>query len=260
MLLLPLILFSQVIIDQHNFVGGGTPGNGLLNDLALYLKSDELSGQLLDATGNGRHLSELDGTVTTDTGILNTSRVYDGTAMAVNAYAAWNDFTGVSFTFGCWMYIDTMPPVNTGHMLISKGDASGGIQLQFVHDNSGNKRVNISINSVTSSYTPSPDMAEDTWYFVVGRYDLATQKVKVSFGAGGTLTHHTDSFATITLASNPGDFALAGTTEIWGIYPDRQMFAGRLDEIFVYRRRLSDADISLIYNGGTPLPFESYSF
>jgi hypothetical protein len=59
-----------------------TANNGLLTNLYAYYKLDEASGNALDASGNGRTLTNYGNPIGTTTGVINTSRNFPGN----NAY------------------------------------------------------------------------------------------------------------------------------------------------------------------------------
>jgi hypothetical protein len=252
------IILGQVIIDQHRFTSGSVPSlNGLLLNLQAYWKGDESSGDLLDSSTNGRDLTESGGTIISGTGILNGDRVFGDNEYFTASHDIWNDMTGLSWTFMCWVKFTSLPSVGDIQYLFFKvpganpGVNDGYYSLYLEHDLGGTKSFVIATKTDTVSITPSPDVTTGVWYFVAARHDSGSTSAKVSFGTGSTLTHGTTNNSFDPIQFSDGPFAIGGT-----VHP----LIGEIDEVALWQGRyLSDADLAIIFNSGTPLPFSSYT-
>lgn len=255
---------SQVLIDHYRFgSGGGGSGNDLLLDLQGYWKMDEASGDILDSTSFNRHLTEDGGVIAAGAGILNGDRIFTGSGkVATAAGAGWNSVEGLDFTILCWVKLTSFPTIGNIYWFVIKAgfpDTSYGIGMQHKGDGSKNF-VFYSVHTPPAGIdileaTPSPDITTGVWYFVAARYNTTTKEMRLSYGTGSTLTLG----PTLTAVDDPqnqlGVFNFGGRHNL-----DGETVDGELDEIAMWTRRLSDSELTIIFNSGTPLPFSSYTF
>lgn len=273
-IILILTLVSQVIIDSHNaFTGAGVDtGNDLLLDLVGYWKADEVSGDFLDSTGQSHDLSEFGTTAGTATGVLNNARTFYG-SIAGDLDSEWNEVSSNSFTFNGWIYMSNLPPIGSSYVIATK-TFHPDYSYEFIvnHDLAGNKNLILTIYNGTygagvglsMTNTPTPDLAAGTWYMVSCRYNNGDDTAVISYGTSSTLTH-SSTFTSVGGAplDMEGIFSVGGSrlkTAIDGSAPTGG-FDGRIDEFALWKRYLSNAELTTIFDGGTPpLPFTSYTF
>lgn len=263
-ILIATLLFSQVLIDQYRFPIETTPppsGNGLLNDLQAYWNCDDAEfADFNDSTSNNRDLTS-EGSVGTDTGALNTSRTFISNEDGMYVDEAWNSIeSGESFTFTCWVYFDFLPdPGQPKYTIMSKGTISEtklhhDYILRAEYEPDGDKAFYAEFGGVGLSVVPSPDLTTGQWYFVAVRYTAGT--ASISYVNGGGLVH-----SSFTAVGNPADgisesFRLGAAADP---IEERDLNGARLDEVSFYKKVLTDEQIFILYNGGTPLPYSSFT-
>jgi hypothetical protein len=224
--------------------------NGLLTNLLAFWAHDEASGSVLDSHTGGHDLTEEGGTLAAASGKLSGARVYGSGEIAIAADASWNDFSATDFSFAGFFKLATIAVGQ--YILISKGqvDSSGGLYLYASSDGTD---VSVKFHTGSQSEVSIPSFAVDTWYFFAVRRNVTDGLVYVSVGYGTTLTHGVGEAEGSGVQSNPTgeDFILGGyRTEEPGSTVVNTMEGGALDNVVVYGRFLSEADVSFLFNGG----------
>jgi hypothetical protein len=198
-----------------------------------------LDGDGSDASGNGKTLTLANGpTFTTGkTGsalTLNGSNQYGVTAaplidttrsFTVSAWVLWNGASG-------WRSIITQDGQNISGFWLEKRDDN---RLVFERDSSDS-------TGSTATFAAAPSaMTANTWYHVVGVYDSAAGQIQLYLN--GTLAA-TAAFTTPWAATGP----LAVGRGKWGSPTD--YWAGKIDEVRIYQRALTAAEVQSLYTGG----------
>ena len=165
--------------------------------------------------------------------------------------------TSTSFTVAAWVYLDHTTLAAMSRVAVSQsGSIKSGFMLGYNHfatqwqflvakgatDDYG--------WSVDGSYSALNSAVLQTWVHLVGVHDAVAQTVTLYVNTvAQTSTAHTVPFK----ATGPlevgrvkqfgGWQAGASPNETWGPW------AGRVDEVRVFRRALTQAEINLVYNG-----------
>lgn len=213
----------------------------LTSSLVAYWPLNEASGNALDASGNGRTLTETSGTIGTAAGNNGNARDFESgdSEWFEAADNTWNSITG-SMTIAAWIKLES---VGREHMIASKWNINQqSYQFRVTSANRASFGAgSTGANQTNATDTVFGDLAADTWYFVVGRFDSGAGQVSISVNAG---TPTTSSFAGPiwdgTEAFRIGDFG----------NNDLSTFDGLIQHVGLWSRALSDAEVTTLYNAG----------
>ena len=244
---------AKPILNGSNVITGWTPenitGTSLAADANLqgYFKFDN---DWNDSSGKANHLTASGGSPT-----FENTDIKQGTH-AANFVAATSDvstrvdaslsanFPGkvgsvnTNMTVGCWVKFNSITPYQG---ILSKGDESNGYVLRM----ESNQKISfvvkldgVSIYTVVSNVI----VGKDIWYHVVGRINSVTTFVEI-FINGIKQTAYYDA----TIAAVP---ATSGSAFRIGFAAGQPYLDGKLDEVFVFNKALTDAEIFGIYAHG----------
>ena len=211
-----------------------------------YWKLNETSGTTAsDASGNGRTGTLLNGPVWTTAGQRAGGLVFDGINDAVDlGNPVAFQLTG-SLTVSAWIK-SSASPVDDAAIVSKRASTNAGFQLDTTIDK-GPRTIGFKLSGSAGDfkrYGATP-LALNTWYHVAGVYDATARTLHVYLNGqlnDGTLvgtvpTAQTTSTLNVQLGQRPG---LPGTYN----------FAGTLDEVRLYPRALSQAEIQADMNAG----------
>jgi hypothetical protein len=218
------ILISSLIGKQAS---AQVPMNGLA---ALY----NFCGNANDASGNNKNLSVMGPALSSDR-FGNASKAYSFNG-ALGDYLIYNDtLTSMgSWTYSVWVY----PTITQNSIIIANGNSGSdgyGLVMNDGAQSVPGKRITLFIGGI--KYVPSQPVTLNAWHHgairrLNGVISLFVDGVKV------------DSTTTIPYApSVPYKFSV-GRENATGLNP----FTGSIDEIAVYNRGLSDAEITQLFN------------
>lgn len=216
------------------------------SNLQAYWTMDQISGSsFLDATSHGNNLVNING-ITQDT-----SHVQGSYSAAFNGaqgmelsrsdstlsagFPGKYGTTNASITVGGWIYFDTS---NANKRFISKG--TGAWEL-FAGAGSSLGKMNwqIFINSASHCVQSNNGnlLTPGTWYHVIGRLNGSTGEQALFInGVKQTQTFNTGG-AVLSTDTTPLQIAGDGSN----------FFDGKVDELFIFNRPLSDSEIARIY-------------
>ena len=229
-------------------LGGSNPLNlGLNDDLVSYWKMDESSAgaapvtRIDSITANGNNLTD-NNTVPSAAGKISNCASLDAANLeflsrASNASLQAGD---ISFTFAAWVQSSTF---TIGETVLGKGPVAGNGPYKLFTV-ALTPRLNFSVfdGSSVGSVTANTfgDMSINTWYFVVGWHDSVANQLGISINA---TTADTQAWTTGTNVETNG-FSIGKfgeATEYW---------TGLIDEVGFWKRVLSAAEITSLYNAG----------
>ena len=206
---------------------------GLSDNLEAFWKLDEASGSRADSSGNGRTLTD-NNTVTQATGKVGNAAQFTA---ANSEYLSRADEAGlsfgnnVSFSISVWVY----------------GDTWTGAQREIINKNTTEWRLRISnagrpiFSLPGSTLTHSATLSLATWYHIVAWYDAVADVSGMAINDG---TPETTADAT---------GATDGTNELRVGRLGTAYFDGRIDALGIWRRVLTAAEITQLYNSGSGL-------
>ena len=231
----------------------------LTDNLQGYWKFDESSGNPADSSGNGYTLTN-NNTATFATGKINNGAVLASASTQyfsrTDANVANLDFAATDFTLNGWVnWTSAIPASGTVQSFMGKFDSAArqylfslynidGSQIHLISE-IGDGASNASQQDV--SWTPSAA----TWYMVTLRYTTSTKASDFSVNASAQGATQT---GTVALGNGSADFRVGS-----GFGAGGRLMNGSMDEWGAWNRRLSDAELTTLYNGGSGLqyPFSS---
>lgn len=203
----------------------------------------------MDASGNGKSLSNFGDFIGTATGIINSARDFDGvsgTTLIRNANTT-DFFCGSNrFSFSFWVKFDTFPVFNDVG-LCNRYEPYGRREY-IVFLNQATRKVTFVVDGGdgvhSAGVTWGTPASTGVWYHVAGGWD-GTQ-IKLSVNAGPFVTA-----AYSTPMRNGGDNFKLGY--------EAQSLDGKMDEFgFWMGRCLTQTEVGQLYNNGAGLPFSSF--
>ena len=233
-------------IGRRRRGGPGLGGLSLHRNLVGYFKLEELSGTRFDATGRGNNLTD-NNTVTQAAGIVGNAGQFTAAnseylSIADNADLSVGD---IDFTVACWLYFDT----NSGtRVALSKGnndtDNNTAYMIQYVA--APTDRLRFRVGNGTNNTTVVADtfgaILTATWLFVVAWHDSVADTINIQINNGGANSAARtggsyDDARAFRIGTDPGDIP----GDFWD---------GRIDAVGVWKRVLTAAERTLLYNNG----------
>jgi Concanavalin A-like lectin/glucanases superfamily len=204
------------------------------------------TGKTNDSSGQGNHgtLTNMSTTTTPAPGKISQALNFDGTddSVVVTADGTALDFDGgTAVSISAWVYIDsyeaTVPNIrniagrDTGfpaQYLLRLGDSGTQNRIQWVVGTAPTNE-----NKLFATGT----VGLNQWYHVVGTWDGTTQTIYIN-GVGNSQAL-SGVFTTTATAFRIGTLNSAN-----------RFFDGKIDDVHVYNRALSDAEVKQLYNLG----------
>lgn len=225
--------------------GTATPAvpSPLLTNLIAYYALDEASGNAVDSFGSNT-LTETSGTIASAAGKVNLARDFEAGdteyfEIADNAALSTGD---IDWTWAGWVNAETLAsnPVIANKGWQNTPDANSEWILFY---NTSTSRFNFTkmvAAQVTVAATTFGAASTATWYFVVIAHDAVNNLMRISVNDG---TVDTTSSST---GMNDGNRAFQiGASSANGLWWD-----GLLDESGFWKRVLTSAEITWLYNSG----------
>lgn len=218
--------------------------NSLLTNLNSYWVLNETSGTRADSVG-GMTLTD-NNSVLSSTGHVSTPAALFASVssqyLSHTANAILN--TGdIDFTVAAWVYFTT---VGVHRPIVQKGwDDAYGEYILYYNDGTAKPKFEMANGAANVENSSAAVMSILTWYFVVAGYDAAADQLFVSTNAG---TQDTASYS-------GGNTTVTGNFKIGaGV---GQFQNGMIQEVGFWKRRLSLAEITTLYNAnaGKTYPF-----
>ena len=227
-------------------------GNGLLNNILAFWKSDEASSTLMDSTPNANDLTS-NGTPGSGTGVVSGSRTYDDSNpdYFTEAFNSAFGFPGGAMTIAGWWQFDTT--ITSDMSLLSRGDFGGGINFSWalIFDNATpNDRVSF-YWSTDGTFNPANVVSFDTggtinsvdYYFICLRWDGSTLRISATDSADGSVAADTTASFSGTLYNSGSPTLSAGRLEGSSVHNMR----GQSDNVGVWSRSLSDCEVAWLF-------------
>jgi hypothetical protein len=214
------------------------------NLVAAYGFNEGTGTTTADASGNGLN-GTLSATTWTTAGRFGSSLSFNGSSSLVTvADHALLDLT-TGMTISAWVFPTTLSGYRTVVLKERPGDLAYSL---YAHDGSPRPSTWITAGTTATAAGTSP-LAANEWSHLAATYDGGALRLYVNGAQVGSITH------TGSLFVSGSPLRIGGNT-IWGEY-----FAGRLDEVRIYSRALSTAEIVTVMDlpiGGPP-PTGSHS-
>jgi hypothetical protein len=237
--------------DGTNWISAGGTSTATTNGLVGWWNLDEGSGtSAADSSGNGNTGTTQNTPTWTASGEINGALTLNGTNQDVAATETPSLILAGSWTASAWVKVAALPTSGNNVLLVSKStngggnapnysigiDNTGGVirwQTWFMDTGSGNNGI---------YYTATINL--NTWYFVTGVWDNTAKNLYLYVNGtqvGSTL--NVPGVSPLTTGGNTLDIG------------DHHGFAGSylngtIDDVRVYNRALSAAEVWSLYNGG----------
>lgn len=227
---------------------GGSPrrlrstAQALQSGLVAFWKLDEVSGVRNDSVG-ANHLTD-NNTVTQAVGKVGNAAQFttansESLSIVDNAALSMGD---IDFTIAGWVYLDS---VLVDQPLVSKRQNATNREylVQYVAGGTNRFRFGVTADGVTFTLLAAASLGAPlvaTWYFVVSWHDATanTINIQVNNGAVDSGAHATGVFDGTSI------FELGADTEALAF------LGGRLDACGIWKRVLTPAERTYLYNAG----------
>jgi len=226
-------------------------GQGLDPNLVGWWRFDEGAGTVAaDSSGRGFHGTLLSNPVWRTDGVRNGCLFFDGyeAYVRIAQQPPLNPGTG-SFTVLFWSNIDTTPGTRgdtTWDLAVNKRDTGSvgyyvGAQ-RTQGGGAGKTGYRFMLGGASRTDTPFVPVPLDEWVFVAAVVDRGQNAQKISVDGGLNWAATTPPASPIAPAQ---DLAIG-----WDIGPNNYWFRGRIDEVALFNRALSNGEIGLIRQKG----------
>lgn len=215
----------------------------LTDQLVSYWRLNESSGNAVDSVGSNTLVNT--GTATYSAGKINNGANFTATTM----YLGKANPTGLpsgtaAFSMACWVNFTNF---STARYFFGFGGAGAGTRVTIRCDSS--TAWFIDDNGVGTAFPAVSAMSTGTWYHVVYTYP----------GSGNIYTAYLNG-TSIGTANNTRAPNLGTTVVSLGSNKNTsaaENLVGSIDEVGIWSRALTGAEVTSLYNGGTGI---SYSF
>jgi hypothetical protein len=197
--------------------------------VAAYGFEESGGSKVIDASGNGNH-GTLSGTVRRSTKRFGTAMEFNGSSSMITV----NDSVSLDLTKGmtlqAWVY-PTAKTLQTWHTVIAKEKSGGAPYGLYVTHDSTRAATIIEVAGTQKTLMPTGSLPIGKWTHLAATYDGVTQRMFVN----GTQVDSRPQAGFIDVSD--GKLRIGGNLT-WAEY-----FKGRLDEVRIYNRALSQAEI-----------------
>lgn len=238
-----------MIINPYRFSAGGGGSNGLLNNLVAHWNMDEASGNRADSSGSN-DLSVV-GTTGQGTGLIGNSGTASSTGSGFRR-DSWGPVTG-SGDRSVFAWVKITNSSSLLYTLFSWGNNANG--QRFSIETSSGLDLQLDVQGGAYTSTGLTTLTTNTWYHVGATFSGTTLgDCTLWVNASSEACTGTRAINTTVSTANEG-FWLNGS--------DAGSIAGftgiEFDEVAVWSSVLTSDQVSDLYNGGSGLPYSSYT-
>lgn len=216
-----------------------------LTNLISYWKLDEASGTRNDSFGSN-HLTDNNSLLST-TGKIGNSGNFVLLSTQYLSHASNSDLQmgDIDFTFSAWIYLNSTP-LNAAVIVKDSGSPLAFDYLIRVDNGTLNFILSSDGTVGTLTVLEGGPLSTGQWYFICAWYDstLDTMYVQINNATPTSKPQTGGGFAGAPLFTIGAGYS--GTSEF---------FNGRIDEVGVWKRTLTDSERLALYNSGNGLAF-----
>lgn len=242
--------FNHGVVQQKKPVGSTQPPSTLLDDLLAYWKLDDVSGPAYDATSTteGAVMRARNNAYFLSAGVCNSGVNFSPTdAMLYCTSTSLLNPTGDEYTISAWINYNL-----TGYdRTIFRGSLSSAPYNNLhIYINSWANAISFAVETSTGSAGYDDDtrpLSANTWYHVVCVAPGIGGKPRIYLNDVST---ESDQTQTETLVHANGEYVIGNAYDGAGA-----QFGGNIDEIGVWDRVLTEAEIAELYNSGKGLSY-----
>lgn len=217
-------------------LGGCVPNNGLVAEWTFNGNANDTSGSAMNGTVVGATLT------TGQDGSANSAYLFSGTSQYISlASSTPLNFTTGQFSVSAWVNLSTLPAVSTWYDILSStntGDWSFGINATAA---GVGRSMMTKISQVDAPAGPTVD--QNTWKLLTVVYTYGPAPSTVAYYLDGVL-------AASTSWNHSGQGAFTPAIKRIGSRAASGYFRGAIDDLRVYDRALSAAEITSMYAAG----------
>lgn len=208
----------------------------LTNNLVAYWRMEEASGNRIDSTGGGSTLTAVNGPISTVGKIASSALLVKASSQSLQRTTGPNTLNqSADFTVTLWVN------PSSAHGTNDYVWCNGTNQVPAFFINPGNSGV---FTFGTGTNAIGDAVSIGSWHFVACRYNATTFVGEIRVDGGNWITG-TSTSPTPT-----------GTGILFGIRNDgTRIWDGAVDEAGLWSRRLSDAEVTQLYNMGQGLTY-----
>ncbi|MBU6232208.1 hypothetical protein KGP36_06195, partial [Patescibacteria group bacterium] len=238
---------------NNSLVGPGNLNSGLVGWWTFDGKDTNwATGKTNDISGNGNNGQMINLSTTTSSvgGRMGQALLFNGTSQGINlGYPSTLQFDGKSaVSVSAWVKFKTAVPSGTATVLVDgetfTNSCINPAEVQYLLDTYFG---NFSFGVCTSSniWTTAQGLAPlaGRWYFIVGTYDGANERLYVN----GALNATTAQTGTLTTLSGGG---ATGASIGYDSFRNGEFMNGIIDDVRVYGHTLSAQEVQQLYNLG----------
>lgn len=237
---------AALTLDDATLSATGTIDIPLASGLVSYWALDEASGTRNDSHGSN-HLTD-NATVAGTTGKISNAADFEAgnseyLSLASNADVQTGD---IDFTFAAWVNLESAAGLRT---ILSKFNNTSNLREYLLDYSATTSRFRFTVSSNgTSTTTVSADnfgaASLATWYFVVAWHDATANTINIQVNNGTpNSAAHTGGVFTGSAAFRIGAAVASGGAPAY--------FDGLIDEVAFWKRALTDAERTDLYNSGS---------
>lgn len=227
-------------VNDSLVTASGSNSNGLV---AYY----PFNGNASDMSGSGHHGTVLNAVPTTDRfGNSNSAYSFNGTADCYINTGVWN--IPDAFTISAFVYPYTLQP-NSGGIVTKYNDYLTEQRSVLTGIYNGTADFRIWQNGVEPSFYLDIDsiLNIDNWYHLVWTYN-GTNRMKMYLN--GELLSEKNDITTTGIFDSNIPVHIGRITDCW--WPHKGGFNGKIDEVRIYDRALSDIEVMGLFNENSP--------
>jgi hypothetical protein len=196
--------------------------------VAAYAFNENTGTAAADATGNGR-TGTISGATWTTAGKNGAALSFNGTSARVDIADHNSLDLTTGMTLEAWVYPTALG--TSWRSIILKENGSALAYGLYANENVARPSAYVHIGSAEPSAAGTSALAVNTWSHLAATYDGSTIRIYVNGVQVGSRTQ------TGSIAVSTGALRIGGNT-VWG-----EWFAGRIDDVRIYNRALSAAEI-----------------
>lgn len=219
----------------------------LTTDLVAYWKLD---GNSNDALGS---YNGTDTDITYVTGKINNGADFNGSSSKI--VTGDIDLTG-NYSFSVWVKVENQPALDNSDPIINKYDDlpyTGGYEFKYMNDSGTYKICNTAHNSTPSTKCVNQTLTAGTWYHLVLTHDGTNDRFYVDGSEhASSPVANTDNASANTKNTTIGAFGYS--TPMSGDLA--RYFDGIIDEVGIWSRALTTAEVITLYNNGNGLYYD----
>ena len=230
-----LFMTTQMIFSQ---VPSYVPSNGLVGYWGF-------NGNANDQSGNGNNGTVNGATLTTDRfGNSNSAYDFDGISNYITVLDN-NVFNMQNFTISTWVKNSSTAPTVLSRYILNKGCNTPSPSFRLYYENDGTLQQYVSDCWVPNRVYQNGPSSNNLWVNLIYSYDGQNLKMYVD----GVLYGTTNQSGSLTNNNNP--MYIGCSTDTSNCPQLSAFYAGKIDDIGIWNRALSQQEITNMYNGVT---------